>query len=174
MSTDAVKQIDEAREALRETVQRLARVADGLRGEPELPPEPSPGAAVLSSAGRVWQRDRLTDDRNSERAKWHAAHWTPLTWAELNERHGPLVPLVRADRTVVLPSEFDDPVFVDLADGSRLGGWIGRNGQWAVELVEPRVSEASAKWVVASIPLADAERWLLETLALVRSKGGGS
>jgi len=168
MSTDAVKRIDEAREALRETVDRLAEIAARLRGEPEpeIPSEPAIGSVVLvgvdsdPTAGYVFRR--------------YGLGWCPpggddeaLTWPEVCSFGAP-IPLVRADQTVVLPSEFEDgPAWLmhPSEEGSWLRGWPNGADFVFESFLQGHVGRMA-------VTFADAERWLLETLALVRSKGG--
>lgn len=176
MSTDAVRRIDEAREALRETVARLAEIADGLRGEPEsqpeLPPEPPIGSAVFAKDNRVWQRCFSPEPGNRDRTMWFDVYRDELTWAELNEDHGPLVRLVRADQTVVLPSEFPaEPVVEWAPSGTSLNACVV--GDFDRLKITIRHLKFRRDLLSALIPLADAERWALEVIALVRSKGGG-
>jgi hypothetical protein len=176
MSTDAVKRIDEAREVLRETVQRLAEIADGLRGEPELPSEPmTDGTVVIAMPAdedlipTVW----LRSDSGFGRDWYLGGEGGAISWREVCS-HGTPVLLVRADQTVVLPSEFPaEPVVEWAPSGTSLSALV------LSEFDRLRVTARArhtgdGEFASALIPLADAERWLLETLALVRSKGGGS
>jgi hypothetical protein len=171
MSTDAVRRIDEARGALRETVQRLAEIADGLRGEPELPPEPPIGSVVL--VGVEDAKNPMSDPlRSFVYRRYDDAWFGPgeedrFTWGQIC-RDGTPVLLVRADQTVVLP----DPPLGEI--------WAGRIKAEFLEPPDgPRRRLRLTIWdggVVFAHDLdpAIAERWLLEVIALVRSKGGAS
>jgi hypothetical protein len=163
MSTDAVRRIDEARQALRETVARLAEIADGLRDEPELPPEPPIGSVVLAPfTGLAWRRTAMG---------WTATGIFGMAsgrWSDFDHEHDPPVLLVRADQTVVLPSEFRDPVTVMSGKRSLAATMAGP------ELHIEVSTDDYTHWRTVALLAADAERWLLEVIALVRSKGGGS
>jgi hypothetical protein len=169
VSTDAVKRIDEARQALRETVQRLAEIADGLRGEPELPPEPPIGSVVIHDdisredpwGGTIYRRDI---------EGWFTPGGIgyPVPWKHLCSGGITPVLLVRADQTVVLPSEFRDPVTV--MSGKRSLAATTAGPELHIEVS----TDDYTRWRTVALLAADAERWLLETLALVRSKGGAS
>lgn len=176
MSTD----LTAAHEALREilagldaSVALLREIADGLRGKPEseLPPEPEDGTRWLDADGCIWSRH---DDRvglhNLHRWRSDSVLGLFAWWGVLKCAAQPLVQLVRADQTVVLPSVvLTRPVVEWEPSGSWLSACVpGGFERLKVRVREPYTGEISS----ALIPLADAERWLLDVLALVRSKGG--
>jgi hypothetical protein len=165
-----------AHEALREilagldaSVTRLREIADGLRDkpEPELPPEPEDGTRWLDAAGNVWSR---RDGRSNDLHRWVCdARPGRYNWdGVLLGARLPLVQLVRADQTVVLPDPPQGEVwagkvkaqFLEPPDGPRrrlrLTVWDGLDPLPRWHDLDPAV----------------AERWALEVLALVRSKGG--
>jgi hypothetical protein len=177
MSTD----LTAAHEALREilagldaSVAHLREIADGLRDkpEPELPPEPEDGTRWLDADGCIWSRH---DDRVGlhDLHRWRSDSVVGLFawWGVLKCATQPLVQLVRADQIVVLPRVVPDAPTVEWKPS---GSWLGAcvPGDFDRLKITIRHLNFRRDLLSALIPLADAERWLLDVLALVRSKDG--
>jgi hypothetical protein len=140
----------------------------GLRSFEKLQPEPADGTMWVDQAGIIWARyDHWAGSTGTKR--WYSNDDThgPFTWPLL-VAEGDLTQLLRADKAVALPTTIRDRPQV--GPGNNVSAWVYEERGAPVLVL--RVAPPGSGGVSQSIDLTEAETWLLDVLALVRSKGG--
>jgi len=162
MSTDltaAIEHLHEIRDTLDKALDRLAGITEGLREEAQLP-EPESGTHWLDANGNVWSR---RDERPNDLHRWVCdSRPGRYNWdGVLLGARPPLVQLVRADQTVVLPSVVPPAGAAVEAKASarQLTAWLAYD-ETCVKF-EIRNTDEHACWQIL-LAGNDAERWLLD------------